>query len=233
MDLWAALAIGFFGSFHCVGMCGPIALAMPFGNPNSPLFYLRTFFYQFGRILTYALLGGMFGLLGYGLEIAGLQQAISITMGALMILAVVIPALFSKFQQVEGKVSILLGNAKGRLGKLLGKKDPSAVFVIGLLNGLLPCGLVYLGIAGALTSTTFWEGATFMAAFGLGTVPALMLVIFSKGFLRPAKVQKIRVLIPYFIVVLGIVFVLRGMNLGVPYLSPKIAGDPAEIEQCD
>lgn len=233
MDFWAPLAIGFVGSFHCVGMCGPIQFALPLGNSLNFKFFFRSLKFNIGRIFTYALLGGLFGGLGFGLKLAGLQQSISIALGIIMILTVLIPQSLKLFQTTERAYAQLTQKVKIKLGKLLGQKNASMLLFAGFLNGLLPCGLVYLAIAGAIASGDYFNGAAFMAFFGLGTLPALFGVLLFKGFSAQSKIKIFQKAIPVFIVMLGVFFVLRGLNLDVPYLSPKISGEVSGIEQCD
>lgn len=221
MDFIQPLVIGLLGSFHCMGMCGPIALSLPL-KENS--WFTRVFsgvLYNLGRTITYGFLGLIFGLLGLGIHIWGVQQWVSIGVGTVMIFSVTFPILFHG-TQLTGGVDKLFSGFKRTFGKFFGYRTYTSIGVIGLLNGFLPCGLVYIALAGALVSTTPLNGALYMIMFGLGTIPALLALsilgnVFSMAFRR--GVQRI---IPYMIILIGILFVLRGMNLGIPYISPKM-----------
>ncbi len=221
MDLITALMIGLVGSMHCMGMCGPIAIAIPLHKDNWLLKISGGLLYNSGRIITYGILGALFGLLGRGIQLAGLQQWASIGLGIIMILSVVFPVLFREKIQVDkiftGYASRLIGSFR----KLFMKTSLGSLLLIGLLNGLLPCGLVYMAIAGAINTNDVVMGIAFMMVFGIGTTPALLLVSLVGNIISISFRNKVRRIIPIFIVILGILFILRGMNLGIPYVSPK------------
>jgi sulfite exporter TauE/SafE len=173
-------------------------------------------------LLTYFILGTLFGLLGYGFSMAGFQRWVSVAVGVIMILSA-----FSHYLPTQSRLhlpafSLWLGKVKGALGSRLGRKSNTNLFAIGLLNGLLPCGLVYMGLAGSAAMATAFEGGLFMIFFGMGTFPLMLAVAVYGHQLKSKLMQKGKKLIPVFIVLIGCLFILRGMNLGVPYLSPKI-----------
>ncbi|MAO08825.1 MAG: hypothetical protein CL596_08950 [Alteromonas sp.] len=216
-----ALLLGLLGSFHCVGMCGPIAFLLPLDRKNSFRKYSQLFLYHLGRLFTYAFLGLLFGLLGKSLYLFGIQQQLSIAIGILMILIVVLP------QHLLGKYSVtqpiykIIGKVKSALGQQLKKRSPDTFFTIGFLNGFLPCGLVYMAIFGAIASGGLWEGSVYMLAFGLGTIPLMTTAIYLGNFLKGNTRQKIRKAIPVFVIIVGCFFIIRGLGLGIPYVSPK------------
>jgi sulfite exporter TauE/SafE len=214
------LMMGLLGSFHCVGMCGPIALVLPVERSNKWKGFIQTFMYHLGRVITYTLMGLLFGLLGKGLYLAGFQGRISILMGAIMILAVLFPTNYLANFGFGKPLYKLVGKLKSVLGSYLQKKSSSAFITIGLLNGLLPCGLVYMALTGAVATGDAWMGAIFMALFGLGTSFLLSGVIYAGNFLSLEIRNKINKIIPYFVVLVGLVFILRGMGLGIKYISP-------------
>ncbi len=93
-----AIALGLLGSFHCLGMCGPIAFVLPLDRDRTIVSITQTFLYHLGRLISYASIGLLFGLFGKGLYLTGLHQNLSIVVGVLMILAVVLPtSFFNKF----------------------------------------------------------------------------------------------------------------------------------------
>jgi len=214
------LMMGLLGSFHCVGMCGPIALVLPVERSNKWKGFIQTFMYHLGRVITYTLMGLLFGLLGKGLYLAGFQGRISILMGTIMILAVLFPTNYLANFGFGKPLYKLVGKLKSVLGSYLQKKSSSAFITIGLLNGLLPCGLVYMALTGAVATGDAWMGAIFMALFGLGTSFLLSGVIYAGNFLSLEIRNKINKIIPYFVVLVGLVFILRGMGLGIKYISP-------------
>lgn len=218
--IYTALLFGLFGSFHCIGMCGPIAFMLPIDRANKTNGILQTAIYHSGRIFSYALIGALFGLLGKGFYFFGLQQQISIVVGLVMILTVLTPRLFSKFS-ITKPIFRFTNTIKNRLGKSLKSRDNSTFLTIGFLNGLLPCGLVYMAMIASLTSTIIFDGVLYMAIFGLGTVPLMTAVVLLGNLTNYVNRQKIQKLIPYVVVIIGFVFVLRGLGLGIPYISPE------------
>ncbi len=215
--LFAGFALGLMGSLHCIGMCGPLALMVP-GNAERGWF-TNALLYNGGRILTYATIGLLFGWLGRGLQLSGLQQALSIAAGVLMLLLVAVPRLDASLKRSIPVPQHLLSKY---IARMVHRRDGLGVLGLGLLNGFLPCGLVYVALIGALTMANAAQGAFFMALFGLGTVPAL-LSLRLLGNVVPANLRvRSRKALPILMVVMGLVFVLRGSGLDIPYLSPVI-----------
>src|SRR4051812_29479834 len=175
-SLFAALTLGFLGSFHCVAMCGPIALALPLDRSSMFSKSIGALLYNAGRLITYIILGSIFGLLGQSIVIAGYQQALSITLGVLILLGLLLPASTTNKINFMSVPALFIGRLKQKLRALFSTNSYSSLFLIGTLNGLLPCGLVYLGIAGAIASGNALQGGMFMLAFGLGTLPAMLLL---------------------------------------------------------
>jgi sulfite exporter TauE/SafE len=202
-------------------MCGPIALVLPVDRNNSWRKAIQIILYHFGRILTYATIGLLFGLIGESFAIFGFQQQISIIIGLIMLSTL----LFS--ESILGKLNISqpifkwVGKLKSELGASLKKKELDTFFYIGLLNGLLPCGLVYMAVFGAIAINGLAESSLYMAFFGLGTVPLMSIVIYAKDWLKSILKFNPKRIIPYAIAIIGILFILRGLGLGIPYVSPK------------
>ncbi len=218
--LLSALLLGLGGSFHCIGMCGPIAFVLPVDRSSKWKAGFQSLLYHLGRLVTYSLIGFLFGFIGKGLYLAGFQQRVSILMGIIMILAIVFPTnYFTKFNFTKPLYK-LIGKLKKSLGTYLQKKSNSALFIIGFLNGFLPCGLVYMALIGATGMGDPFSGALYMFIFGLGTSPLLTGAILAGNFLSLSVRNKINKLIPYFVVLVGILFILRGLALGIPFISP-------------
>jgi len=233
--LYTALLFGLLGSFHCVGMCGPIAFILPVDRKNPVKKIGQISLYHFGRIFSYALLGMVFGLVGKSLNLFGMQQQLSIIIGLLMILVVLIPQkTFNKYN-FSRPLYRIIGKVKSSLGRELKKKSPDTFLTIGFLNGFLPCGLVYMAIFGAIASGNALQGSLYMAFFGLGTVPLMTSAIYLGNFLNAQVRQRIRRAIPVFVILIGCLFIMRGMGLGIPYISPKpmveTVGAEAECHQ--
>ncbi|MEW4924808.1 sulfite exporter TauE/SafE family protein [Algibacter sp. 2305UL17-15] len=218
--LFSAFILGLLGSFHCVGMCGPIAFMLPVNRNNSVKKVLQIAIYHFGRLLAYSIIGLIFGLIGKSLYIFGYQQQLSIIIGILMILVVLIPQkTFNKYN-FSKPVYKLISKVKSALGAAMKKKTMDTFLTIGFLNGFLPCGLVYMALFAAIASGNALNGSLYMAVFGLGTIPLMTTAIYFSQFLKGTARQKIQKAIPVFVIIIGTLFILRGLGLGIPYLSP-------------
>ncbi len=230
--LIAAISLGFLGSFHCIGMCGPIALALPLGRESAFMRVSGGITYNAGRIFTYGIFGWLFGLLGKSFVIGGYQQTLSITLGVIILLTVLFPAKLSSGIGLTKVMLPIVTKLKSLLGKLFSKKSFSSLFFIGVLNGLLPCGLVYLGIAGAIATGGVWKGSLFMMFFGIGTLPAMLAVSLAGNIISVEWRNKIRKAVPVFVVVMACLLILRGLNLGVPYVSPELGKTDCTEHSC-
>ncbi|WP_190811049.1 sulfite exporter TauE/SafE family protein [Flagellimonas sp. S3867] len=219
--LASALILGFLGSLHCLGMCGPIAFLLPLDHENKGKKLAQVFIYHFGRLLAYGVIGILFGLLGKGLSLFGIQQKLSIAVGVIMILLVLLPSKYFMASNFSKPIYTILGKVKSRLGTELKKKTPDALLTIGFLNGFLPCGLVYMAVLGAIAYGSALEGGLYMVLFGAGTIPLMTAVVFSKAFFNTPAKTRLRKLIPAFVVLVGVLFIIRGLGLGIPYVSPK------------
>jgi uncharacterized protein len=210
MYLLTALLLGAAGSLHCVGMCGPIVLALPRGNQPGMKKFSGLFLYNIGRALTYSVLGAISGLAGSALLWAGGQQTLSIVAsyaGEKMKLPRFIQKGYDKVRTI--------------LGKMLASKNKSSLLFIGLMNGLLPCGLVYAALAGAAATGSWWQGALFGLIFGVGTIPALMALGIAGSKINEKFRSRLRKAVPVFITVMALLLIVRGLGLGIPYVSPE------------
>ncbi len=219
--LATALIFGLLGSFHCVGMCGPIAFLLPVDRTNNLKKFGQIFLYHFGRVLAYSIIGLAFGLVGKSLNLFGFQQQLSIIIGLLMLAVIFIPQkTFNKYN-FSKPIYGIISKVKSALGKELKKKTPDTFLTIGFLNGFLPCGLVYMAVFGAIASGNAIKGSLYMALFGIGTIPLMTSAIYLGNFLNGQVRQRIRRAIPVFVVIIGCLFIVRGLGLGIPYISPK------------
>lgn len=218
--LLSAIILGLLGSFHCVGMCGPIAFMLPVDRTNQVKKISQIGIYHFGRLIAYSLIGLVFGLIGKSLFIFGYQQQLSIIIGILMILVVVIPQkTFNKYN-FSKPIYNIISKVKSALGLALKKKTMDTFLTIGFLNGFLPCGLVYMALFAAMAAGNAASGSLYMAVFGVGTIPLMTTAIYFSHFLKGTARQRIQKAIPIFVVIIGALFILRGLGLGIPYLSP-------------
>ncbi len=217
----SALILGLGSGFHCIGMCGPIALSMGLTKQQALNFHLQNTTYNLGRIVTYAFLGAILGIVGEGFNVAGIQQYLTVGVGILLI----VMALFSfggkDFASKIPFLSKFLLSIKINLGKYLQKPGYSSRFITGILNGFLPCGMVYMALTASLAAGGVWQGAAFMALFGLGTFPFMFAVVFFGNMMNTAFRVKVLKIIPVMMIILGGLFVLRGLELGIPLVSPK------------
>ncbi|MCW3126500.1 MAG: hypothetical protein JWO03_2158 [Bacteroidetes bacterium] len=215
------MALGFLGSFHCVGMCGPIALALPIGKWDTKNKVVGILLYNFGRVATYAMLGLFFGAIGRGFSLVGLQQAVSIILGISIIAIVLMPgSAAAKLDSMTQRIPYMPA-VKRNITALFKQRSFSSLTMIGLLNGLLPCGFVYMALAGAIATSSGINGSLFMILFGIGTIPAMFLVAFSSHLFSVNVRSKIRKAVPVFMFLVGSLLIVRGLNLGLPYMSPK------------
>ena len=223
----AGFVFGFVGSLHCIGMCGPIVLALPVGNNRWPMFALGRFLYNLGRVVTYTVMGGAVGWLGAGILLPIFQQNLSIIAGIIIILSVVVRRLIRLSFSVPFFISGTLQKLQGKIATLLKEQSVAALFLLGVLNGLLPCGFVYVAMTAAAVSAHVLSGMLFMAGFGFGTIPAMVGCsisprIFSSNF--RARMVKI---LPAFTLLIGVLLIVRGLNLGIPFVSPRLGADPS------
>lgn len=216
----SSFLLGFLGSFHCVGMCGPIALSLPVQHLQG-LHKLRgILIYNAGRTFTYFTAGIFFGVIGMSLRFFASQQFLSILLGSLL-LAAFIASLFRKkiFQH-----SFIQKNwnryISGMIVPLFHRQNTTSLLLIGMLNGLLPCGLVYMAVAGALATGNILYSGLFMACFGLGTMPAMIAVSFTGGFVSMRLRNTCKKSFPFIMGIMGVLLILRGLNLGIPFISP-------------
>ena len=219
--LFTAFIFGLISSFHCIGMCGPIAMMLPVDHHNQVKKVGQILTYHIGRLTAYATIGLIFGLLGRGLYLAGLQQKMSIFIGVAMIAIILIPVkVFSKYN-FSKPVFKLISKIKTSLGSQFKNKSYKSLFTIGLLNGFLPCGMVYVALFGAIAMQNEFYGVLYMILFGLGTVPMMSSVVYINSFLTISMRNKITKIIPVVAFVIGILFIFRGLGLGIPYVSPS------------
>ncbi|MBL9127553.1 MAG: sulfite exporter TauE/SafE family protein [Verrucomicrobiales bacterium] len=222
MYLGTALLLGLVGGLHCAGMCGPLMLAMPVAGNTRGRFVAGRLAYQAGRIAVYAVLGALVGSVGRTLALAGVQRWVSLLLGILLLATLVLSP------RALALPAITLGVARLRstMAGFLQRRTVASLAVLGGLNGLLPCGLVYAACAAAAATGDIATGAATMAVFGLGTTP-MMLGISLTGRLVPADIRiRLRHLAPVTMGLMGTLLVLRGLSLGIPFLSPDLA-DPA------
>ena len=234
--MWSVLIAGFTlglaGSLHCVGMCGPLSLALPTWQLSTTAKLISIVLYQTGRIITYSILGLIFGLAGRTIYVAGLQQWFSVVMGVFILTMAALYFIqkhsihFSFFRRFYIVLQKLIG------GILKANAGPPGFLLLGMANGLLPCGMVYIALAATLSLTRVYQGVSFMALFGAGTAPAMILIAYSGQMINPSVRLIFRKSIPFFIVAAGVLLILRGMNLGIMFISPELPQAAGQAVNC-
>ncbi|WP_372365963.1 sulfite exporter TauE/SafE family protein [Candidatus Uabimicrobium sp. HlEnr_7] len=218
MEILSGFIVGLFGSLHCIGMCGPLALALPIPTSQKSRIFAQSF-YHLGRISSYAVLGVVIGCLGISVRGSGFQEWLSIATGVLLIVIFCFSSVKNKLTLALAKPFLWL-TKYFPMKKLIEKSRENSVllYVFGLLNGLLPCGFVYIALAAALNTSSIFDAVVFMIFFGLGTVPLLASLIHGKKCFS----SKINILIPVVTLFLAIILIMRGSGLGIPYISPNL-----------
>jgi sulfite exporter TauE/SafE len=215
--------MGLIGSVHCIGMCGPLVMALPISGQSNFHKWVSILLYHFGKISSYTVLGIFLGLFGSSLPLFGVQENLSIVMGSIMLLYVLyVFVLRCNWAPSFFKSNIIYTIIIKKMGSLFKSKKSSSFYLIGFLNGLLPCGMVYVALTSAIATQSLVQGGMMMAFFGLGTMPALIMVAIGGQYMGRTVRTKLQSLVPVFIFSMGILLILRGLNLGIPYLSPQI-----------
>jgi sulfite exporter TauE/SafE len=223
--LLSAFTLGLLGSLHCLGMCGPLALSMPVDSSRNTS--IQLFIYHSGRSLSYGLIGFMAGTMGWGIKWVGWQQGLTIGTGLLLILLVVFPRIFGKMHWGHWNKWLLR-----KMEHLWQDMHNGKRFLLGVFNGLLPCGFVYMALSGALVTAIPTDSALFMIFFGLGTWPMMWSVQWFGGKLWAfGWRKKWNTWAPMFTIMVGCVLILRGLGLGIPVLSPSFQEKtPQQVE---
>lgn len=216
-----AFLMGLIGSFHCLGMCGPIAMALPMAHRNNTGRLLGGAIYNLGRVFTYSFLGLMLGFAGNLLISPKIQNIVSITFGALIAVYLLLPSKTKTVWNIAPNQSLLIRLRK-QMAKFLYIDNNSSLFGIGMLNGLLPCGMIYLALTSSFLAGSAVKGSLFMLSFGLGTFPTMLAAVFFGSFVNQHVRSRLRKLIPVFLFFMAALLIVRGMNLGIPYLSPHL-----------
>jgi hypothetical protein len=232
MEYLSGLVLGFIGSLHCIGMCGPIAIALPRSADNKFLAFVQGLLYNVGRIITYFVLGLIFGTIGTAFRINGLQEALSIGLGVLILLTFFMPKKIKSGFLDMSIIKTVSTKFKKMFQSLFAVKLRLALFVIGLLNGLLPCGLVYVALAASMVMGGALESGFYMLLFGLGTIP-LMLLAFLLRSVIPANIRlKLSGIVPVGVAIVAVLLILRGLSLGIPYISPVLPSSICSGQEC-
>jgi uncharacterized protein len=229
------LILGLVSSLHCVGMCGPIALMIPnaFGPQQATVFQrLQSIvLYNLGRTTTYMIYGLAVGMIGKSVSWFGWQQQLSVALGVSIL--VTLALVYAGGGAWSGALtSAVFGRIRGWFGWLLGKRNAASLFGIGLLNGVLPCGMVYLALAGAWATGSAVEGVLFMGLFGVGTIPAMAVLSYFGSMVSLEVRKRTRALFPVMMGLMAALLIVRGLNLGIPFLSPEAPASASQTVSC-
>ncbi len=227
--LVTAFIMGGVGSLHCIGMCGPLALSLPVIGDSYLAKFKSSLLYNLGRMITYATLGAIFGLVGLSFSLVGFQQGLSLTLGVVIIAAVLLPKQ-TWISNSDHFVQKTFAKLREALAGLFRRRNYQSVFFIGLLNGLLPCGLVYMALAGAVSTASVLNSSLFMAAFGLGTLPLMWSISFFGSFINLRTRITIRKAYPYLMVGIACLLITRGIGIDIPFMNGGMNHDGNHLE---
>ena len=222
MNTWvaSALLLGVVSNLHCIGMCGPISLALPLNRSSKLSILIGLIQYNFGRLLTYMIIGYLIGFIGLGIQLVGILQVISIISGILIIFYAWRKPL-SRLKMLPSfgdKFSFFPTNA---MGTILKSKYPFKLILLGIINGLLPCGMVYTALIASILTGNPIDSALSMMFFGIGTLPGMIIIAYLANQMAFSFKSKINRYLPYIISLIGLLIIIRGMNLDIPFISPK------------
>jgi sulfite exporter TauE/SafE len=222
--VWSpALLLGLVGSLHCAGMCGPLVLVLPARGWTPQGWVASRIVYQLGRVTTYAGLGCVFGLVGRTLVSAGVQGWVSLGLGGLLLFGVV-----WRWSGIWIRGGWITPGWLARgMHELLAERSWPAMYALGVLNGFLPCGLVYVAGAAATASGSLIHAILFMLGFGLGTVPMMLLLSLAPQKIPVSWRIRGQRLVPWTVALVAVLLILRGLSLGIPYLSPNLGNGAA------
>jgi sulfite exporter TauE/SafE len=232
MGCETAFLLGLVGGLHCLGMCGPLAIAQPAPSKGIVRRVCGRLTYNGGRIVTYALMGVVFGAFGGILELKLLQRGLSVVVGVGLVLCLVFTFLGPGWLNPSRGAYTGVGYLQRKMAGLLKRRSLPGAFLLGLLNGLLPCGLVYVALAGAIAAGSVAGGALYMTVFGVGTLPAMLAVGLLGLRVQGLVALRPRYLVPAAGLAVAALLVLRGMSLGIPYLSPSFSAEEGAEPSC-
>ncbi len=218
--LVSGFLIGLIGNIHCIAMCGPLALSLPTYTFTKKQRIFTILLYNGGRTVSYSILGLIFGLIGNSISLFGLQQILSIGAGLLLLLL--------SFSKISNDFKIpLFTQIKFFIQNLLIKKlqqtsNPISFLTIGILNGFLPCGLVYIASTTALAFGNLFDSIVVMFSFGLGTFPLMFALMFIGNKMSFAARNRLKKTTPILVSFVALLLILRGLNLNIPFVSPYL-----------
>lgn len=227
ISIFSIITIAFLGSFgHCIGMCGGIVIAYSSTKIKSSwskkIQAIAHLLYSFGRISTYIILGALFGFIGGVVSFSNFTSGILLLITGFMMILVGL--------SLSGKIKFLttlehscskMPLYQNTFKALLGSKSLFSFYLLGMLNGLLPCGFVYVfAITAASTGNTFW-GAFVMLIFGLSTLPTLFSIGFFIGLFKQTYLRELIIKVASILVI--------GFGFYIAYLGFEYITNPSKI----
>lgn len=216
-----AFSLGLVTNLHCIGMCGPIAMALPLNRKSKWTVAGGITSYSIGRSIGYAFLGVIVGLIGVSANLLGVLQWVSIISGVLIVVFT-----WGHFIGTSNRGSFINKWVMKAMAKLLKNKsqksNPSHLLGIGLINAFLPCGMVYFALVAALSTGSMANSILFMFVFGIGTLPGFIFLGALKEMFAKLRFFNKRVVLASLVSILGVFMILRGLDLGIPFISPKM-----------
>ena len=223
-----AFIFGLVTSLHCTLMCAPLQ-AVVLGKWLGGRSPGRLLLYHSGRILTYVAMGVLIGLIGNSIGIQTWQKEFSLLAGLSLLLGYFTVRLLRWDQRINGFITPWLIRLQSRNYQ---RKNRWRFLIGGSINGLLPCGMVYAALIPAAATGYPDMAGLAMAMFGLGTLPLLIGLNLTSNRFFSAYPGLFSKLIPISVVFVSAILILRGMELGIPYLSPELPVDMTSGEVC-
>ena len=212
MTLGAAVLLGLVGSLHCAAMCGPLALLAGGGHGSRSGRLRRGLLYHAGRTSTYALLGALAGTVGHASALVGASRLISIAAGISLVVGAVAPALFRGRGELSQALMPLVARAASVARRVPSRYPAAGALALGMVNGLVPCGMLYSALLLSLAAASPLESAATMAAFGAATIPSLAVTALAAATIPVAWRPRLAALTPIALAGVGVLLVVRGMT---------------------
>ncbi len=226
--IWIAFTFGLVSSLHCVLMCAPLQ-AVVMGQWLKSGRRAHWALYHLGRIITYAMLGLLAGLVGSALGLPHWQREFTIVAGLLLLFSYFGMKTLKWDRQLNRLISPWLMRLQARAKK---RKGRTWFVLSGAINGLLPCGMVYAALIPVAGAASPLQAGLAMVLFGVGTLPLLLGINLAGSQLMSRFTRHFQKLIPITVVLIATVLILRGMDLDIPFLSPAMPVESAGTEVC-
>lgn len=231
MTSWIlGLTIGFLGSWHCLGMCGPLAMALPYRDSGMWARGIKSLLYSSGRTISYVALGLVFGLISEHFLIVEWQRTLSIVLGVIVLFFLFFPYFYHKFT-LSVDNTFFVARVKRGVVQQFKRRGLLSFLVAGMLNGWIPCAMVYMAAVIALGSNSTLDAVYIMLGFGMGTWPAMIFLSLLRSLVRVPQFS-FKVLSAPLMVVFGVLMIWRGIVAEMPNIEPMGPLNPASLTIC-